>query len=125
MKYQCCVCISKFEGNQIKDGFNNGVKEGFLCPVCGTNIKDDMCGQTVFVQKAKGTFLFYVILLIIFFLDTKIEQYLSTPLDANNWLVLSALLGLAVSIYVFVNRNLLKETNILTTQRVSTKRKSI
>ena len=119
MKYQCCVCSYKFEGSQIKDVFKNGVKEGFLCPECGANIKDDMSGQTVFDQKAKGTYSFYAFLLVIFFLDSTIEQYISTPLGANNWLVLGILFGLAVFIYGFVNRGLLKETNVLTTQRVS------
>ena len=119
MKYQCCVCSYKFEVSQIKDDFKNGVKEGFLCPECGANIKDDMSGQTVFDQKAKGTYSFYAFLLVIFFLDSTIEQYISTPLGANNWLVLGILFGLAVFIYGFVNRGLLKETNVLTTQRVS------
>lgn len=119
MKYQCCVCGYKFEGSQIKDDFKNGVKEGFLCPECGANIKDDMSSQTVFDQKAKGTYSFYASLLVIFFLDSTIEQYISTPLGASNWLVLGILFGLAVFIYGFVNRGLLKETNVLTTQRVS------
>jgi hypothetical protein len=119
MKYQCCVCNSTFEENLIKDDFKNGVKEGFLCPKCGANIKDDMTGETSFDKKAKGTYSFYTFLLVIFFLDGKIEKYVSAPLDANNWLVLGILFGLAVSIYAIANFSLLKETNILTTQRVS------
>ncbi|WP_445364604.1 hypothetical protein ACJJIQ_10895 [Microbulbifer sp. ANSA003] len=118
MKYQCCVCSSRFEGSQIKDDFKNGVKEGFLCPECGANIKDNLSGQTAFDQKAKGTYSFYAFFLIIFFLDSKIEQYISTPLGANNWLVLVILFGVALSVYGFINRGLLKESNVLTTQRV-------
>ncbi|ROS05598.1 hypothetical protein EDC56_1144 [Sinobacterium caligoides] len=119
MKYQCCVCSSKFEGSQIKDDFKNGVKEGFLCPECGANIKDDMSGQTAFDQKASGSYSFYAFLLAIFFLDSKIEQYISTPLGVNNWLFLGVLFGVSVSVYGFVNRGLLKESNILTTKSVS------
>ncbi len=119
MKYQCCVCGARFEVSQIKDDFKNGVKEGFLCPECSANIKDGMSGQTAFDQKAKGTYSFYVFLSAVFFLDDTIEQYISTPLGANNWLVLGILFGLAVSMYGFANRGLLKEANILTTQRVS------
>ena len=99
MKYQCCVCGSDFDGSQIKDDFKNGVKEGFLCPKCGANIKDGLSGQTKFDQKAKGTYSFYAFLLAIFFLDSTIEKYISIPMGANNWLVLGILFGLAVFIY--------------------------
>jgi hypothetical protein len=121
MKYQCCVCTSNFDGRQIKDDFKNGVKEGFLCPVCSYNIKDDFSGENVFQKKARGTRTFYWILVIIFTLNVEgsIEEHVSVPLDINNWLVLVCLVMFIFSIYAFVNKNLIKEANVLTTEKVA------
>lgn len=121
MKYQCCVCNSNFDGREIKDDFRNGVKEGFLCPRCNYNIKDDLSGETVFQKQARGTRSFYWAIGIIFSLDVQgsIEEYVSVPLDINNWLVLVSLIMLTFSIYVIVNKSLIKEASVLTTEKVA------
>lgn len=120
MKYQCCACASNFDGGQIQDDFKNGVKEGFLCPLCGQNIKDNLSGESVFQQKARGRHIFYSTLVIIFFLEINgsIDTYLATPLGINNWLVLASLIVFFLSVYLFANRDLFKDANVLTTQRV-------
>ncbi|NRB39558.1 MAG: hypothetical protein HRU20_13980 [Pseudomonadales bacterium] len=120
MKYQCCVCGSNFDASQIKDDFKNGVTEGFLCPLCGANIKDDLSGQTSFDKKAKGTFTFYALLVALFFLQDNIEEYVSRLLGINNGLTLVTLMFVVIFTYALANKNLLKESNILITQRVDT-----
>ncbi len=119
MKYQCCVCNYIFNSNQIVDNYKNGVKIGFLCPKCNSNIKDDLNGQTEFDRKAKGTYQLYALLIVIWFFDDKIEQYISNPLGINNWVLLGGLFVVLISIYAFLNRELLKEANTFTTKRVT------
>lgn len=41
MKYHCCVCKEIFRPEEAVDGYAEGYREGFLCPRCGANIKED------------------------------------------------------------------------------------
>ena len=42
IKYECHYCHNQFSTKERIDGFNQGYNEGFLCPKCGENIKDDL-----------------------------------------------------------------------------------
>ena len=41
MNYECCKCKGIFPVEDAIDGFDQGYKVGFLCPLCGCNIKDN------------------------------------------------------------------------------------
>lgn len=41
MRYQCCDCQEIFDAKSAVDGFKQGYRVGFLCPICKKNIKDD------------------------------------------------------------------------------------
>jgi len=118
VKYQCCECSSLFAGSQIKDDYKNGIKVGFLCPQCGANIKDDLNGSTLFGKNAKGTVWYYLFLIVIFFFDDYVGQYISEPLGLNNWLVQICLLIIASFVYLSVNRKLINWASIFTTSKV-------
>lgn len=42
VKYECYYCHEHFEAKDRVDGFDKGYNEGFLCPSCGKNIKDNL-----------------------------------------------------------------------------------
>ena len=41
-KYECCYCNEHFPLEERIDGFDQGYPVGFLCPHCGSNIKDNL-----------------------------------------------------------------------------------
>ena len=41
MNYECCNCKGIFPVEDAIDGFEQGYKVGFLCPLCGCNLKDN------------------------------------------------------------------------------------
>ena len=47
MRYQCCCCRQEFDGAQIADDFDKGIRQGFLCPLCGAHIEDPPFGGEI------------------------------------------------------------------------------
>lgn len=45
VKYECYYCHEHFEAKDRVDGFDKGYNEGFLCPSCGKNIKDNLMSR--------------------------------------------------------------------------------
>ena len=41
IRYECHYCNGVFPAEDIIEGRDRGHREGFLCPHCGKNIKDD------------------------------------------------------------------------------------
>lgn len=41
-KYECYYCHEQFPVEERVDGFDRGYRVGFLCPHCGSNIKDNL-----------------------------------------------------------------------------------
>ncbi len=57
MKYQCCECKGEFPATEAIDGFKQGYKVGFLCPLCGENIQDNpLKTHAVFSNKGDGKY---------------------------------------------------------------------
>ena len=120
MKYKCCACGSTFKGCDIKDDFKNGIKEGFLCPKCGANIKDRLFGEVIFERNTIGKHIFNAFMVFLFTLSGTLAKYISNSLDISRWIVLGALVITLIVIYLIVNiRDLRMITNVTPTYKVN------
>lgn len=88
VKYECYYCHEHFEAKDRVDGFDKGYNEGFLCPSCGKNIKDNLMlvtrqnecqkknGQTVSYGYCRLffylTFLMILLIFLVIILSLKI-----------------------------------------------------
>lgn len=56
MRYECCACKGIFPAEKRIDGYEQGYRVGFLCPLCRANIQDNpFSGRTHHVFKKNGT----------------------------------------------------------------------
>lgn len=56
MRYECCQCKKDFPSEAAIDGFKEGYRVGFLCPLCGANIQDNLI-DTHPVYREGGTYI--------------------------------------------------------------------
>jgi hypothetical protein len=54
MKYECCACLGRFSAKDAIDGYAQGYRAGFLCPLCGTNLQDNFVDTHWIVREGKG-----------------------------------------------------------------------
>ncbi len=110
MKYECCGYRHVFDGMDIKDDYDNGITEGFLCPKCGLNIKDDLGGETVFGRDAKGRYIYFITIVLAYFV--------CDSLNIEDWIFYALSFTVISAIYIFINKDLISKSKVLVTQRV-------
>ena len=54
MKYECCVCKGEFPAKEAVDGFARGYRVGFLCPLCGSHLQDNLIDTHWIIREGKG-----------------------------------------------------------------------
>lgn len=62
MKYQCCACQAEFPAEEAIDGFSRGYRVGFLCPVCGAHLQDNIVDTHWIIREGKGVAVALVLL---------------------------------------------------------------
>ncbi len=54
MKYECCQCKKDFPVEAAIDGFKEGYRVGFLCPLCGANVQDNLTDTHRIYREGRG-----------------------------------------------------------------------
>lgn len=54
MEYECCECKRDFPAEAAVDGFKEGYRVGFLCPLCGVNLQDNLVDTHWLLREGRG-----------------------------------------------------------------------
>ena len=77
IRYECYFCHEVFPAQSLIDGFSRGYKEGFLCPHCGKNVKDNVVAAK---QRLNGCQVKWLLVMVLLYMPVFITSLFEYPL---------------------------------------------
>lgn len=117
-KYQCAKCLRNFPLQNAVDGYSQGFKRGFLCPLCGANLIE--AGQSDDLGNLQYGYRYALLVFIIVRFSQHLPWQLTTfdhPL-ANECLLILVLLLVPSWAFIKINAGKLFSARLVYTRRV-------
>ena len=119
MKYKCASCKELFSASEKIDGYKDGYKIGFLCPLCNANIKDTWSSN-----KDGSSYKGYWSLLVLSWLIIKADsleiiEKLESSLGISWNYISGVIIVLIILVFYLLNKEKSKEEMIINTEVVN------
>lgn len=116
-RYCCQVCMKLFPVGEAIDGYGSGVKRGFLCPHCNSNLIEAGESDDILNLEYGFTFMALNVLLTWLVFNEVISFALLENSLANELLNLLVVLFLPALFFVVINRDVLFKPRIIYTRK--------